>query len=357
MLSGNKVTTFQERFAAFQGARYALCVPNGTLALELALLTLEIDPGDEVILPAYTFIATASAVLRVGAKPVFADIDPDTYTLDPTTIPAKLSKQTKALLPVHLAGRPANMDALCLQAQAHGLHILEDACQAWGAEWHGQRVGAIGDLGAFSFQSSKNLTAGEGGALVTNNPELYERAWSLHNVGRVRDGAWYQHELLGSNLRMTEWQGAILLAQLERLDEHAQRRTANIRYLCQALSHVKGLSPLPDDPRITRHAYHLLILRYDPACFGDQPVERFVAALTAEGIPTASQGYVPLHHSPAIRQTMLQRFSDDPAEIHLPVTEAVVGHTVWLLQHLFLGEQQDMDDILAAVLKIQNAWN
>ncbi len=245
ILSGNKVTAFQERFAAFQNARFCLCVPNGTLALELALLALGIGEGDEVILPAYTFIATASAVLRVGAKPVFADIDLDTYTLDPAAVPAALTERTRLLLPVHLAGRPADMDSLLSVAREHNLRLLEDACQAWGAEWRGVRVGAQGDLGAFSFQSSKNLTAGEGGALVTNQPELYERCWSLHNVGRVRSGAWYQHELLGLNLRMTEWQGAVLLAQIERMEEHARRREQNAGYLIEALSQVQGLEELP----------------------------------------------------------------------------------------------------------------
>jgi dTDP-4-amino-4,6-dideoxygalactose transaminase len=378
MLSGDKVRTFEERFAEFQGAKHALCVPNGTLALELALLALEIEPGDEVVVPAYTFIATASAVLRVGAKPVFADIDPLSYTMDPVAVIPRLSDKTKALLPVHLAGRPADMDGMCQIARERGLRLVEDACQAWGAEWRpqpllpltitpsgpqlrkdlgeGKRVGTFGDLGAFSFQSSKNLNAGEGGALVTNDDALYERCWSLHNVGRIRAGAWYQHEILGLNLRMTEWQGAILLAQLERMQEQAQRRQSNIRYLCQRLTEIPGIEPLPDDPRVSNHAYHLLILRYDPACFGGQPVEKFAAALSAEGINPVSQGYVPLHQSPAIRKTMQERFGIDPAETHLEHTEAAVGHTLWLLQHIFLGTQEDMDDIAAAMLKIQGAW-
>jgi len=356
ILSGDRVKTFEQRFAGFQGAKFALCVPNGTLALELALLALGIGAGDEVVVPAYTFIATASAVLRVGARPVFADLNPDSFTMDPEAVTGCLSEKTKALLPVHLAGRPADMDGLKRIATDHKLFLIEDACQAWGAEWRGQRVGAIGEIGAFSFQSSKNLNAGEGGALVTNDEALYERCWSIHNVGRVREGAWYQHELLGANLRMTEWQGAVLLAQLERMDEQAQTREHNIAYLCELLDDVPGLSTLPVDPRVTRHAYHLLILCYDPGQFGDHPVEDFVAALTAEGIPTASQGYVPLHHSPAIRKEMLARFGMDPAGTNLPNTEASVGRTMWLLQHIFLGTEEDMDDIITAVRKIQAAW-
>jgi dTDP-4-amino-4,6-dideoxygalactose transaminase len=356
MLSGDKVHSFEQCFARFQGAKYALCVPNGTLALELALLALGIGPGDEVIVPAYTFIATASAVLRVGACPVFADIDLQSYTLAPHSVRQRLTAKTRAMLPVHLAGRPAELDTLCQIAAEHQLFLVEDACQAWGAEWRGQRVGAIGDIGAFSFQSSKNLNAGEGGALVSNNEALYERCWSIHNVGRIRQGAWYQHELLGANLRMTEWQGAILLAQIERMDEQARTRQENIAYLRAALSEIRGLAPLPEDERVTRHAHHLLILRFEPRYFGDHPVEQFAAALAAEGIQTASQGYVPLHHSPAIRKEMKARFGIDPALEHLPDTEASVGHTLWLLQHIFLGSREDMDDIVRAVLKIQNAW-
>jgi dTDP-4-amino-4,6-dideoxygalactose transaminase len=355
ILSGNKVAAFQERFAAFQDARYCLCVPNGTLALELALLALGIGEGDEVVLPAYTFIATASAVLRVGAKPVFADIDLDTYTLDPAAVPAALTERTRLLLPVHLAGRPADMERLLSLAREHNLRLLEDACQAWGAEWRGVRVGAQGDLGAFSFQSSKNLTAGEGGALVTNQPDLYERCWSLHNVGRVRSGAWYQHELLGLNLRMTEWQGALLLAQIERMEEHARRREQNAAYLVETLSQVPGLEALPTDERVTRHALHLLILRYDPEQFGGRTAGQFASAMAAEGIPL-SQGYVPLHHSPAIRSTLQERFGIDPAETRLPNTEWAAGHTLWLLQNVFLGSREDMDDIIQAAVKVQKAW-
>ena len=356
ILSGDKVRTFQERFASYQGARYAICVPNGTLALTLALMTMGVGPGDEVIVPAYTFIATVSAVLMSGARPVFVDIDSNSYTLDPALIPAALSQKTKAILPVHLAGRPTDMSAIMAIAREHKLRVLEDACQAWGAEWQGQRVGAIGDLGAFSFQASKNLTAGEGGAVVTNDLELYERCWSLHNVGRTRTGAWYHHELLGMNLRITEWQGAILLAQLERLDEHFPRREANAQILSRVLSGVSGIAPLPDDPRVTRHARHLLILRYDPAGFGGRSLDQFLPALEAEGIAPLSRGYIPLHHSPAVRQSMQAMFGIDPAQISLPCTERAAQETFWLPQNLLLGELRDMEDIVEAILKIQRAW-
>ena len=356
IFNGDKVKTFQEKFAAYQGARFAVCAPNGTLALQMALMALGVGPGDEVLVPAYTFIATVSAALLLGARPVFVDIDPDSYTMDPAGIAAAVTSKTKVVIPVHLAGRPADMDGILSAAKKYGLRVLEDACQAWGAEWRGQRVGALGDLGAFSFQLSKNITAGEGGALITNDPGLHEVCWSIHNVGRSRTGAWYHHEILGWNLRMTEWQGAILLAQIERLDEHAARRERNARYLGEALSAIPGISPLPGDPRVTRHAWHLMIVRYDPARFGNRPVDDFVAALSAEGITPLSRGYVPLHHSPAIRKAIQATFGADPAQTSLPWTERAADRTFWLAQNIFLGDTEDMDDIAEAIHKIQRAW-
>ncbi len=185
-IGGSKVAQFEQRFAEYQGAAFGVCVPNGTLALQMALNTLGIGPGDEVITTPYTFIATASAVIQQGAVPVFVDIDLDTYDIDPRWLEAAITPRTKGIVPVHLAGRPADMDAIMDVARRHGLRVLEDACQAWGAEWRGRRVGAIGDLGAFSFQSSKNVAAGEGGMVITNDEALGELCWSLHNVGRVR---------------------------------------------------------------------------------------------------------------------------------------------------------------------------
>src|SRR5690606_8381823 len=235
-LTGTKVPAFEKAFAQFQDAAYGVCVPNGTIALELALRALGVGPGDEVITTPYTFIATASAAFAVGARPVFVDIDPDSLNLDPDRLEAAITERTKVIAPVHIGGHSADMDGVLRVAAAHGLRVLEDAAQAWGASWRGRRVGALGDLGIFSFQSSKNITAGEGGIVLTNDAELAELCWSIHNVGRVPGGEWYQHERLGSNLRMTEWQAAVLLAQLERLPEQLALREANARYLAERLA-------------------------------------------------------------------------------------------------------------------------
>ncbi len=367
-IGGAKVAQFEQRFAEYQGARFGVCVPNGTLALQMSLDALGIGLGDEVITTPYTFIATASAAIQQGAAPVFVDIELATYNLDPSQIEAAITPRTKAVVPVHLAGRPADMDAIMAVARTHNLRVLEDACQAWGAEWRGRKVGAIGDLGTFSFQSSKNVSAGEGGIVVTNDEALGELCWSLHNVGRVRQGAWYQHEIIGGNLRMSEWQAAVLLAQLDRLPEHSARRDASARYLAEALSEVAGVTPLPFDERVTGDAHHLFICRYDQAAFGGRPRDAFVAALRGEGIETASVGYlVPLNRNNAIRRSAaaLARLggrewplAEDglPALASCPNAEWATGHTFWLAQNTLLGDRVDMDSIVAAVRKIQRAW-
>jgi dTDP-4-amino-4,6-dideoxygalactose transaminase len=288
ILSGDKVAAFEKAFAAFVGVEHALCVTSGTTALEIAMRVLGIGPGDEVITTPYTFVATPSAAFLAGARPIFVDIDPQTYLIDPAQIEAAITERTKAIVPVHIAGCPCDMDAIMDIARRRGLYVIEDACQAWGASWRGTPVGAIGDLGCFSFQASKNINAGEGGAIVTHNPELAERSWSLQNVGRVRDGAWYQHEFLGWNYRATEWQGAVLLAQLERLPEHMALRAGNAAYLAARLDEVAGLTPARRDERVTQHAWHIFMATYDPEAFGGKPCAEFLAMLRAEGIPCAA---------------------------------------------------------------------
>jgi dTDP-4-amino-4,6-dideoxygalactose transaminase len=361
-VGGEKVHEFEEAFARFQDARYATCVTNGTAALEIALRALGIGCGDEVIVPPYTFIATASSVLAVSASPVFVDIDPDTFNLDPARIEEAITERTRAVIPVHIAGCPADMDAILAVARKHGLAVIEDAAQAHGAEWKGRKVGAIGDLGTFSFQASKNLNAGEGGAIVTDNADLADKVWSIHNVGRTRGGRWYEHPVLGGNFRMTEWQGAILLAQMARLPEQTERRTANAAYLTEQLRGIPGIAPLVVDPRVTRHAYHLYVFRYDPSAFGGRPRDQFIEALNAEGVP-ASAGYVPLYKEVVFaRKTAGEgawcrsgRFIDYGA-VACPNCEEASARGIWLFQQQLLGGKEDMDDIAEAIAKIQAAW-
>lgn len=355
MLTGTKVLAFEQAFAAYQHAGHGICVVNGTAALEIALRAVGVGPGDEVITTPYTFIATVNATIMVGATPVLVDIDPDTAAIDVNRIEEAITPQTKAILPVHIAGQPANLDGILAIAQKHNLRVIEDACQAWGAEWRGQRVGALGDLGTFSFQASKNITAGEGGIIVTNDDHLADMCWSLHNVGRRKGGLWYEHVRQGGNYRMTEWQGAILLAQLERADELARRRHENALHLTESLHSISGIDPLKVDPRVTRHAWHLFVFRYQSVAFGGRSRQDFITALQAEGIP-CSPGYVPLNESPALLDGLrsLPTVSQDVLPRVCPVAKRLSEkEAVWLPQNLLLGGQQEISDIVEAISKIQ----
>jgi dTDP-4-amino-4,6-dideoxygalactose transaminase len=359
-IGGEETEAFEQEFAQATGVRFALSVTNGTAALEAALRAAGVGYGDEVIVPPYTFVATASAVLLVGAIPVFADIDPETYCLDPAAAEAAITPRTKAILPVHIAGNPADIDSLCAIAGRHGLTVIEDACQSHGARLGGNATGSLGDMGCFSFQSSKNINSGEGGAITTNDPDLFERAWSFKNCGRTRGGEWYQHDVIGDNFRMSQFQAAVLRAQLTRMEEWADRRAANGAYLCKGLSEIGGLIPQRTYDKVTRHGFHFILTRYQPEAFGGWPREQFIAALHAEGIP-ASRGYIPLYNTGAVENTTrllrqtLRLGEGVPPEC--PVTErACSEEAVWLLgQSPLLGPREDLDDVLAAVAKIRAA--
>lgn len=356
-----QVRAIEQRFAAFQDARHGVACTNGTITLEIALAALGVGAGDEVIVPPYIFLATATAVLQVNALPVFVDIAPDTYCLDPDAVEAAITPRTKALIPVHLGGHPADMDRLLAIARQHGLGVIEDAAHAHGAAWQGRKVGALGDYGSWSFQASKNLTSGEGGMLTTDRDDLAERAWSLHNCGRTRTGAWYEHTAVGGNYRLTEFQAALLLAGLDRLPAQIAWREASARFLDRELARIEGLAPLPRDPRATTHAYHLYLFRYDAAAFAGLSRDRFVQALRAEGIP-ASPGYpVPLNQQPIFvnRAFDTRATGYDPAyaptqfdRLDLPVCQRACAETVWLTQNMLLGTEDDLADVVAAARKV-----
>ncbi|MEV0794231.1 DegT/DnrJ/EryC1/StrS family aminotransferase [Kribbella sp. NPDC050459] len=336
--SGDVVATFEREFAAYQQAGHAVCLANGTLAIAVALKAAGVGIGDEVIVPPYTFIATASAALFVGAVPVFADVDPDTHLLDPVATEAAITERTKAVVVVHLAGRPADMDAFTALGAKHGMTIVEDAAQAHGAAYKGRAVGAIGDLGTFSFQSSKNITAGEGGVVVTDSPELAGAVYSLVNVGRVPGGGWYQHETVGYNLRLTEFQAAILRVQLRRHPQLQEVREGNARLLTDLLEKAHGIQLAPDDPAITAHGRHLFMLRV--------PGRRdaVLEALRAAGFDRASSGYVPLHRNAAVlreSQAITTRLGQPYPEHPCPNADLVSTDTIWLPQPYLLGTEDE----------------
>jgi dTDP-4-amino-4,6-dideoxygalactose transaminase len=349
--SGDVVATFEREFAEYQQAGHAVCLVNGTLAIAIALRAAGVGIGDEVIVPPYTFIATASAALFVGAVPVFADIDPDTHLLDPVAAEAAVTERTKAVVVVHLAGRPADMDAFRALGARHGLTVIEDAAQAHGAAYKGRPVGAIGDLGTFSFQSSKNITAGEGGAVLTDSAELAGALYSLVNVGRVPGGGWYQHETVGYNLRLTEFQAAILRVQLRRHPRLQELRERNARLLTELLSDVDGIQLAPEDPAITAHGRHLFLLRIPGR-------DAVLESLTAAGITRVSPGYVPLHRNAAVlrdSQAITTRLNQPYPEANCPNADQVSTDTIWLPQPYLLGTEDQTRSIATTITKAVTA--
>lgn len=357
-LSGSKVQTFENQFAAFQGAGHALAVPNGTQALEVALQALGVGAGDEVITSAYTFIATISAVFAVGAKPVCVDVDPATNLIDPAAIERAITPRTKAIVPVHVAGQPCDMDAVLDIGRRHGLPVLEDAAQAVGASWNGIGVGAIGNVGTFSFQETKNLSGGEGGALVTNDSTLHDVAWSVHNCGRGYTSGAFDFERMGGNYRMPELTAALLLAQMERLPDQMGRRDRSASIITTGLAELAAFSPTVVDERVTRHGWHLFQIRYDPGRLGGRGRDEVVAALQAEGIP-AGGGYLPLTHLPSIRTAFRERFGDGALRDlpSVPCAAEAGANTIWLTQTMLLGDDSDAEGIVRAFQKLTHAWS
>ncbi len=359
-LQGQEVVRFERQFADYHEAKHAIAVVNGTVALRLALMAASIQAGDEVIVTPYSFLATASAVLEANATPVFADIELDTFNLDPAAIEAAITPRTRAIIPVHVGGLPCNMAAITELARRHNLVVLEDACHAHGASYRGGRVGAIGQMGAFSFQSSKNLCSGEGGILLSNDDALAERFWSLHNCGRLRGGAWYEHHYLGGNYRLSEFQGAILNAQFERLDQQAELREENGQYLAQRLAQIPGIYPQRRTEDCTRHSYHVFCIRLVPEETG-VPRGVFLKAVGAEGVP-ASAGYViPLYRQPVFLNQAFGPYTGcreahpdlDYSTVCCPNCETIsTVQGAWLEHRFLLGTRKDMDDIADAFEKV-----
>lgn len=362
----DRVDTFEKEFAALVQVPYCVGVTNGTAALEAALRSLEIGAGDEVIVPPYTFYATASTVLSCGALPILVDVDADTFCLDSEAAAAAVTGDTRAMVPVQFAGASADMDKLMEVCSKHNLYLVEDACQSHLAEWKGKQVGTFGEYGCFSFQASKNLSAGEGGALVTNDEALYKKAYSYHTCGRALGGLWYKHYNLGTNFRMSEFQGALLLSQMQHLEEQTQQRIANAAYLTEQLQSMAGISTPSQYPDVTRHVYHLYVMKYDVAAFDGIIRDRFIEALLAEGIPAAS-GYVPLHKEPFVDTIVnarsfqriygKQKMEQWKSRFHCPVTDRLCEEAVWLPQNVLLGSQDDMNDIVNAMQKVYENRN
>ncbi|MFP4502070.1 MAG: DegT/DnrJ/EryC1/StrS family aminotransferase [Candidatus Hydrogenedentota bacterium] len=343
---GERVAQFERDYAAFQGAAHCVSCSSGTTAIEIVLQALGIGPGDEVIVPPYTFIATASAVVRVGATPVFVDVD-DTWCMAPEGIAPAITGKTRVIMPVHFGGRIADMDRINAIAAEYGLIVVEDACHAWGARWNERGAGVLGRCGVFSFQHSKNITAGEGGAIVTDDADLALLCKSLTNCGRDPIQGGYRHLYIGTNARISEFAAGILLAQLGRLEEQTQTRADNGAYLAEKLGAIPGIIPQPGDDRITRRGYHLYCMRIDPGAFGCSR-EKFIEAVKAEGLELVPGYPLPLYKQPV--------FAAQPryAAMHLPMVEDLCDRSaMWFRHSTLLGSREDMDDIAAMVHKVK----
>ncbi|TLU98758.1 DegT/DnrJ/EryC1/StrS family aminotransferase [Dyadobacter luticola] len=357
---GDEVEKFEKEFAAYCGSKYAITCVNGSVSLRLALIACGVKPGDEVIVPPYTFITTASSVIECNCVPVFVDIDPDTYNISPAAIEAAITDRTKVIIPVHFGGLSCDMDAIMEIANRHGLKVIEDAAHGHGAEYKGKKLGSIGHVGSFSFQSSKNLTSGEGGIVITDDDELYAMMHSLRNVGRIEGGQWYDHYNPGCNYRITQMQAVLLSAQLKRLEEQTKKRNENGLYLNELLTNVKGITPLSRSEYITLHCYHIYIFKYDAEHFGGLPKNEFAEMLAAEGVPSF-RGYPhPLYKQPLFQNKNWMCYAipetADYSQTFCPVAEqACATDAVWILQHAMLGEKEDMEGFVRAILKIQEA--
>ncbi len=357
-LDGSEVATFERRFAARHGCKHGVAVVNGTVSLRLGLIAAGLRAEDEVIVPPYTFFSTASAVIEANAVPVFADIDLDTFNLDPKAVAAAITPRTRAIIPVHFAGQPADMGAIMALARKRKLVVIEDAAHAHGARYRNRPAGSLGHLASFSFQSSKNLTAGEGGILTTNDDALAEACRSAHNCGRVRGGLWYEHHVISGNYRLGEVQGAILNAQLGRLDQQTRTRDRNGKYLAARLARLPGVHPQKRPADCTRHSYHLFMLRLDGERFGAGRAA-VLAALEAEGIPCSAGYGFSLPQQPMFRNKAFGPFLPkvsarlDYRKAHCPNSDLICREQgVWLQQSLFLGSRADMDDIARAFEKV-----
>jgi dTDP-4-amino-4,6-dideoxygalactose transaminase len=356
-LQGAAVERFERRFAAMHGCRHGIAVVNGTVALRVALLAAGIRASDEVIVPPYTFLATASAVVECNAVPVFADIDTATCNLDPEAVAAAITPRTRAIVPVHFAGQVVDMDAFLRLAAAHDLVVIEDAAHAHAASYCGRPAGSLGHMATFSFQSSKNLTAGEGGIVTTNDDELAARCRSIHNCGRVPDGLWYEHHVIAGNYRLGELQGALLDAQLDRLPAQAERRERNGLALTARLAGIPGLAPQHRPAACTRHSYHLVLLRIDEDAFG-APRAAVLRALEAEGIPCSAGYGFSLPQQPLFRQRAFGPFlpdrvaTPDDGLVRCVESDRLCREAIWLEHRLLLGDERDVEDIARAFEKV-----
>ena len=334
---------FAQQWAAYCGCRYGLLLPHGTDALRIALAALfdhdGLDYGGEVIVPNFSFIASATAPLDRRFGVAFVDVDRETLLLDPARVEeAIVPGKTRAIMPVHLFGQPADMTALRAIAKKHGLKIVEDAAQAHGAVWEGGPVGSLGDAAGFSFQSSKNLSCGEGGVLTTNDEQVFERAYSMHNAGRSRiGGGRWEHVTLGWNCRPTEYQAALLLHRFERFRRAAKLSGGKTSNCCASLmADITSLEPLAVHPGVRAHGMYMFAMRYKPDHCGGLPLDKFLELVRAEGAPIYRAFAATMSDQPAMQHLMRKR-PEYFRRLPTPIADRAAEQTVYIAQNVFLG--------------------
>lgn len=363
----NMTTEFEKKWAQAIGAKRCLSVVNGTSALIAALTQAGLGGGDEVIVPPYTFIASVAAILMTGAMPVFADVDPTTFQINPAKIEQKITPRTRAILPVHILGLPADMISIMAIAKKHNLIVVEDACQAWLAEINHKKVGTFGLAGCYSFQNSKNIPMGEGGAIVSDDDEFMDRCFSFHNYGNAYGSMVGSYGggtvMLGTKMRLSEYQAAIGLVQLARLEEETTLRNENAAYLKAKIEKIPGIIPYRLNNGVTRAAFHLFPFNYKKEQFKGLPRATFLKALSAEGVP-CSGGYGPLNKEPYLgnafqTKNFQKMYPKEMLDINryneanqCPDNDRLCEEAVWFGQNMLLGSKQDMDDIAEAIQKI-----
>jgi len=361
--SGESVAEFEKKYAELMGAKHCLATASGTTALLVALHVLGVDAGDEVLVSPYTFIATYNVIFMNKALPVFVDTDPETFLINPSKIEERITERTSAILPVHIYGLPVDMDKVNQIAKKHNLKVVEDACQAWLGEYNGKKLGTLGDLGCFSFQNSKNLPTGEGGAVVGNNDEIMDRCFSFHNCGRPFGSVLRtsDYPIRGSNRRMQQIQAITLLSQMSRIEKDADIRLENAKYLDKKLSEIPGIVSYKLVEGNNRSAYHMYPFRFISEKFGNVSREKFMDALRAEGVPCSS-GYGQQNKDGLIEEALNSKgykrlFSENRLkqwreENQLPGNDQLAKEAVTFYQSILLGSKTDMDDIVNAITKI-----
>ncbi|HNT74568.1 MAG TPA: DegT/DnrJ/EryC1/StrS family aminotransferase [Anaerolineae bacterium] len=325
---GPQAVEFERLVAEYVGVKHALTVSSGTSALHLLVRACGLGPGDEVLVPSFTFASSVNAILFEGATPVFVDVEPDTYNLDPDDVAQKVTSRTKAMMAVDIFGHPAEWDALTRVAQQHGLRVIDDSCEALGAVYKGRKIGTFGDAAAFAFYPNKQMTVGEGGMIVTDDDEIARVCRSMRNQGRPEMGAWLEHERLGYNYRLDEMSAALGVSQFKRLESFLAKREKVARMYTARLQALDWVRPPVVKPHV-RMSWFVYVITLAEGLARDTIIQK----LEAQGIP--ARGYfAPIHTQPYIRE----RFGDLKGT--LPITEAIATRTLALPFHNSLSEEE-----------------